>query len=76
MKKKLQIKSNDEPNNDLMGILDICITGYKLIPLMILLLLIYKYFQVSENLFKIALEMVCGKGCSCSCNGAADTKHI
>lgn len=46
---------------------NIIVTIYKLIPLLIFFFLVYKYFNLTDIILKILLEIVCGKECHCDC---------
>lgn len=43
------------------------VTLYKLIPLLILIYLLFKYLHISEFLLKVLIETACGPNCKCSC---------
>jgi hypothetical protein len=39
---------------------------WKVLPLILIILIVAKYFQVSQKLVDILVEILCGTGCKCS----------
>ena len=61
----------EERNGFLTEIRGFTETAYKIwrfLPLAILLLILWKYFQFSEKIIQILVEILCGNGCSCNCS--------
>ena len=47
---------------------NIAVIIYKLIPALLIMIFLYKYLRISENLSNFFLELVCGSSeCSCTC---------
>ncbi len=62
--------SNIEENfsSDIRGFLRLSYRLWRYLPLLILLLLLWKYFKISLKIQDTLMELTCGTGCSCNCD--------
>lgn len=63
-----------ELREDAENVFSLCLAIYKLIPLVILTMIMFKYFDLSKTLEEIFLIIGCGKGYICVPDNGANGK--
>jgi len=68
------VKSDDEKNDDagiasdIKSLLRVLYMSWRLFPLLIVVLLLWRYLDITGKVTKVTLELLCGVNCTCSCN--------
>jgi hypothetical protein len=47
---------------------------WRVLPLLISIYLIWRYFKIDKKILELILELTCGEGCSCSCPSTSANK--
>ncbi len=71
-----QTYQNEGFLQEMQGFANISYRFWRFLPLLLLLVIFWKYFQISDEIIRIMIEILCGKGCSCSCAEPAKKSGI